>query len=221
MNHEIYLFEKIREMELVDWLWVAGAFVVLIAAIVGAVLLGKRKTDGKAAFDTHTMILGAMCLSLSFVLSYVKIVQMPMGGSITLASMLPLMWYSNRYGVKAGLLLGLAYGLLQFIQKPEIYHWAQIIIDYPLAFSMIGLAGCVKNLQLGCLIGGAGRLACHVVSGAIFFGSWAPEGMNAWVYSVAYNGAYLGVDTAICIVLSIPLMFILKKRGIGRTEKAA
>ena len=49
MNHEIYLFEKIREMELVDWLWVAGAFVVLIAAIVGAVLLGKRKTDGKAA----------------------------------------------------------------------------------------------------------------------------------------------------------------------------
>ena len=69
---------------------------------------------------TKSLVYGALCIALSFALSYVKLFSMPMGGSVTLCSMLPLMFYSYRFGLSKGLLAGLAYGLLQLIQKPEL-----------------------------------------------------------------------------------------------------
>ena len=163
------------------------------------------------------LLVTALCMAMSFVLSYIKLYSMPLGGSVTLASMLPLLWYSNKFGVRNGLIAGAAYGLLQLIQKPEIYHWVQVLLDYPLAFMMLGLAGSVKNLQLGSVIGVAGRWICHILSGAIFFAEWVPEGWsNAWVYSAAYNGAYLLVDLIICIVLSFVLAKALDKIPTGR-----
>lgn len=162
---------------------------------------------------TRTLVYGALCIALSFALSYVKLFSMPMGGSVTLCSMLPLMFFAYRFGLGNGLLAGLAYGLLQLIQKPEIVHWLQLILDYPLAFMLIGLAGVAAKrddplsgaawrLPLGVLIGGAARLICHVISGAVFFGAYTPEGMNPWWYSFLYNGGYLGVDTLICMVVA-------------------
>ena len=226
----MYLIKKFQELTAAQWLWIGIAAAVAVVCLVLILVLGhKRKKAAaepaadktalekkdKRLFTTQALIQGGLCLALSFVLSYVKLFSMPMGGSITLCSMLPLFYFSNRYGWRAGLVAGLAYGLLQFIQKPEIYHWAQVILDYPLAFMMLGLAGTVKNLQLGSLIGGVGRMICHILSGWLFFGSWAPEGMNAFVYALAYNGAYWGVDLLICILLSIPLSVILKKNKIG------
>ncbi len=169
-------------------------------------------TDNK----TKSLVYGALCIALSFALSYVKVFSMPMGGSVTLCSMLPLAVYSYRFGLPKGLLAGLAYGLLQLLQKPEIVHWAQLLLDYPLAFMAIGLAGLTacradvtKNaswrLPLGVVIGGVARAVCHIVSGAVFFGMYAPEGTGAWVYSLLYNGGYLGVDTLVCaVVAAIP-----------------
>ena len=162
---------------------------------------------------TKSLVYGALCIALSFALSYVKLFSMPMGGSVTLCSMLPLMFYSYRFGLPKGLLAGLAYGLLQLIQKPEVIHWAQLILDYPLAFALVGLAGVTAakdglasgaawRLPAGALIGGAARLLCHVVSGAVFFGQYAPEGMNPWWYSLLYNGGYLGVDALICAAIA-------------------
>ncbi len=162
---------------------------------------------------TKTLVYGALCIALSFALSYVKLFSMPMGGSVTLCSMLPLMFFSYRFGVSKGLLAGLAYGLLQLIQKPEIAHWAQLLLDYPLAFTAIGLAGVTAKrgdvlsgaawrLPAGALVGGAARLICHVISGAVFFGAYAPEGVNPWWYSFLYNGGYLGVDTLLCMVVA-------------------
>ena len=165
---------------------------------------------------TKTLVYGALCIALSFALSYVKLFSMPMGGSVTLCSMLPLMYYSYRFGVGRGLLAGLAYGLLQLLQKPEVVHWAQLLCDYPLAFAAIGLAGVTANrgdftkgavwrLPLGVLVGGAARAVFHIVSGAVFFAEYTPAGMNAWWYSFLYNGGYLGVDTLLCMVIvSIP-----------------
>ncbi|MDO4544144.1 MAG: energy-coupled thiamine transporter ThiT [Clostridia bacterium] len=199
------------------WEWIL--FALCIAAVVGCILwlvLSPKKE--KKPVQLRTLIYGAMCVALSFVLSYIKLWQMPMGGSVTLVSMLPLMVYANRFGLKNGLIAGLAYGLLQFIQKPEIYQWAQIIIDYPLAFMLVGLAGAVKNLQLGCLIGGFARFLCHFATGVIFFGEYAPEGMNVYLYSLGYNGGYMGVDTLLCIVLSIPLMLALNRYLPKRAE---
>ena len=184
--NEFVLFEKLAKMTTRQWCFAAGALVVMVGLLI---YLAKRpQKQGKT--DVRALTYGALCMAMSFVLSYIKLYSMPLGGSVTLASMLPLLWYSNKFGVRNGLIAGAAYGLLQLIQKPEIYHWVQVLLDYPLAFMMLGLAGSVKNLQLGSVIGVAGRWICHILSGAIFFAEWVPEGWsNAWVYSAAYNGA--------------------------------
>ncbi len=211
--NEFVLFEKLAKMTTRQWCFAAGAFVVAVGLLV---YLAKRpQKQGKT--DVRALTYGALCMAMSFVLSYIKLWSMPLGGSVTLASMLPLLWYSNKFGVKNGLIAGAAYGLLQLIQKPEIYHWVQVLLDYPLAFMMLGLAGCVKNLQLGSILGVAGRWVCHILSGAIFFAEWVPEGWsNAWIYSAAYNGAYLLVDLIICLVLSFVLAKALDKIPTGR-----
>ena len=85
----------------------------------------------------------------------------------------------------------------------------QVILDYPLAFGALGLSGlfCDKRfgLQIGYVIGVIGRFVCSTLSGVIFFADYAPEGMNPWVYSIAYQGSYLGVELLLTlIVISIP-----------------
>ena len=211
--NEFVLLEKLGKMTGRQWGFAIGALVVMVGLLI---YLAKRpQKQGKT--DVRALTYGALCMAMSFVLSYIKLWSMPLGGSVTLASMLPLLWYSNKFGVKNGLIAGAAYGLLQLIQKPEIYHWVQVLLDYPLAFMMLGLAGSVKNLQLGSIIGVAGRWVCHILSGAIFFAEWVPEGWsNAWVYSAAYNGAYLLVDLIICLVLSFILAKALDRIPTGR-----
>ena len=210
---EFVLIEKLAKMTARQWCFAAGALIVTAGLLV--YLVKRPQKSGKT--DVRALTYGALCMAMSFVLSYIKLWSMPLGGSVTLASMLPLLWYSNKFGVRSGFIAGAAYGLLQLIQKPEIYHWVQVLLDYPLAFMMLGLAGSVKNLQLGSIIGVAGRWVCHILSGAIFFAEWVPEGWsNAWVYSAAYNGAYLLVDLIICIVLSFVLAKALDKIPTGR-----
>ena len=165
--------------------------------------------------NVRALVYGAVCIAMAFVLSYIKLFSMPLGGSVTLCSMLPLLVYANRFGLKQGLIAGLAYGLLQFIQKPEIYHWAQVVLDYPLAFAALGLAGLSKNLQLGCVLGVLGRFIFHTVSGAVFFGD--ATSLSGWWASAAYNGGYLGVELILCLVLSIPVAILLKKTSLGKS----
>ena len=211
--NEFVLIEKLSKMTTRQWCFAIGALVVMVGLLI---YLAKRpQKEGKT--DVRALTYGALCMAMSFVLSDIKLYSMPLGGSVTLASMLPLLWYSNKFGMRNGFIAGAAYGLLQLIQKPEIYHWVQVLLDYPLAFMMLGLAGSVKNLQLGSILGVAGRWICHIISGAVFFGEWMPEGWsNAWVYSAAYNGAYLLVDLIICIVLSFVLAKALDKIPTGR-----
>ena len=210
---EFVLFEKLAKMTTRQWCFAAGA----LAVTVGLLIYLAKRPEKQGRTDVRALTYGALCMAMSFVLSYIKLYSMPLGGSVTLASMLPLLWYSNQFGVRNGLIAGAAYGLLQLIQKPEIYHWVQVLLDYPLAFMMLGFAGSVKNLQLGSVIGVAGRWVCHILSGAIFFAEWVPEGWsNAWVYSAAYNGAYLLVDLIICLVLSFVLAKALDRIPTGR-----
>ena len=211
--NEFVLFEKLAKMTVRQWCFAGGALAVAVGLLI--YLMKRPQKAGKT--DVRALTYGALCMAMSFVLSYIKLWSMPLGGSVTLASMLPLLWYSNRFGVRNGLIAGAAYGLLQLIQKPEIYHWVQVLLDYPLAFAMLGLAGCVKNLQLGSILGVAGRWVCHILSGAIFFAEWMPEGWsNAWIYSAAYNGGYLLADLIICIVLSFALAKALDRIPTGR-----
>lgn len=207
------LFEKLAKVTWYQWALFAAA---IAAAVVLIVLLIKNR-DKQRKTDVRALTFGALCVSLSFILSYIKLFSAPQGGSVTLASMLPIMLYSAMFGTKRGLLAGLVYGLLQFIQKPEIYHWAQVLLDYPLAFTVIGLAGLpgkLKLLPLGTVIGGFARFVVHTVSGFLFF-SEVLNGSALWA-SAVYNGWYMLFDTLICFVLSFPLVAIVNRTGLAK-----
>lgn len=118
-------------------LWLLAA--VLLAAFVALAFLFGRKD--KKGFDSRSIAFAAVCIAMSFALSYLRIVKLPQGGSITLASLLPLMLYSYMFGTKKGVFAGMIYGVLQAFQDTYILHPAQFLLDYPLAFSAIGLAG--------------------------------------------------------------------------------
>jgi thiamine transporter len=156
----------------------------------------------------------AMCLALGFLLSYVKLWQMPQGGSVTLASMLPVMLFAYIYGTPKGLVVGFAYALLQCLQDFWVVHWAQFFLDYIIAFTALGLAGLFrKNIIPGMILACVVRFAAHVLSGVIFFQSYAAEaGQELWAYSLGYNSVVL-IDLAICVVIVVipPVMQMIER----------
>lgn len=164
----------------------------------------------KKTWTTRMLATAAICIAMSYLLSYLKLFSMPTGGSITVLSMLPLMLFSWMYGVGPGMLAGAAYGLLQLIQRPEIYHIVQVLFDYPLAFAMLGLAGLFRKvdrpwaLPAGVLVACFGRFLCHLFTGMVFFGSYAPAAdfWSIFVYSAVYNGGYMGVEALLSAVVA-------------------
>jgi thiamine transporter len=147
----------------------------------------------------------------------------PQGGSVSIA-MVPVFLMAFRWGVKGGVLTGFLFGLLQFILgMSQIYHPVQGILDYLVAFALLGLAGIFASqvkasmqegnkkkwmafVIAGTFIGSALRFISHFLSGWIFFGSYAPEGQSAWLYSFIYNGTYMlpsMILSAIVVILVI------------------
>lgn len=220
---EFVLFEKLGKLDAKEWIFF-GAALALAAVLV--IYLATRKNDSGKQTDierkvspTIMLVHGALCIALSFVLSYIKLFSMPAGGSITLASMLPLIIYANRYGVRSGMLAGLVYGILQYIQGGYFVHWLQFCFDYLLAFALIGLAGVTrgeKNLVFSVLIGGTARFLSHFIGGVLFFGKFvmigegAETGMSLMQMlpanigaSFTYNAPYMFADIAICAVIAL------------------
>jgi len=133
----------------------------------------------------------AVMVALATVLGFLRIYRMPYGGSISL-EMVPIFILALRRGGVVGVVAGGVFGLLQLLIDPFFVHPIQVIVDYPLAFAAIGLAGFFqKQPWLGLAVGTAGRYLAHVVSGKVFFGSQAPEGTPALVYSLSYNAMYI------------------------------
>ncbi|MCX7694444.1 MAG: energy-coupled thiamine transporter ThiT [Caloramator sp.] len=204
----MHFFEGLLKIK--PYVWAILGALVLISIL--SIYLNKSKKEKK--FNTRKITTASLCIALSFVLSYITIFKLPQGGSITLGSMIPIFIFAYVYGVKDGIIVGAVYGILQFIQEPYIVHWAQVMIDYPLAFGALGIAGFVrKNMPLGMILGGAGRLFFHVISGVIFFASYAPEGQNVLVYSLVYNLTYLLPDLILCVVIGFIPQF---KNAVNR-----
>lgn len=189
--------------------------VVLVGAIVAITLiLGSKKSF---AFDSRTIAFGAVCIAMSFALSYVRLFKLPQGGSVTLVSLLPLLIFSYIFGIKKGVLIGAIYGVLQAIQDPFIIHPAQFLLDYPIAFSTVGLGGVFSEIKvfkkcpqisllLGGILVGAFRFMAHFLSGVFAFGAYANEAgqSNLGLYSLGYN-SFVFVDIAITIAVGIVL----------------
>lgn len=229
-------------------------------------------------------------VAVSTALSYVKVFSLPQGGSVTAGSMVPIIWLSLRRGPKIGVFAAVLYGLVQLVVEPFIFHPVQVLLDYPVAFGALGLAGFFQKrpsfgkgititidrlivallcavfffffgfelMQLrssealffawifafsfifllwiesrrqaremreqwqnvtpalvGAAVGIFGRFLAHFVSGVVFFGAFAPEGMSPIVYSAFYNGAYLVPE----LLVSGYLIYLLARSGLIETYK--
>lgn len=185
--------------------------VLILAILALGFFFGKN--EGTAS-ETKNLAYAGVCIALSFALSYVKFFSLPMGGSVTLASMFPLMLYAYIFGARRGIFAGVIYGVLQFIQSPQIYQPMQVLLDYPIAFGALGLAGIAKNFKflkgnmileivVGMIIAVLFRYASHVVSGYFVFYTWSTMD-NPLVYSIAYN-SFTMVDLAIDIAAGVLL----------------
>lgn len=217
------LFETFRNMDLKEWILWGVMFAALVALVVYLIVSRKKKSAAPAAkgFDTRALVYGALCMALSFVLSYLRIVKMPQGGSITIASMLPIIVYAYWYGPRKGILVGIAYALLQMIQDAYFVHPIQILLDYILAFGVLGLAGFFrKNFYVGVIVAGLCRFVCHFLSGAIFFGEYAPTGVSPWIYSLGYQAEYLIPDIIICFVAALLLKSTIDRLNPNKSISA-
>ena len=157
----------------------------------------------------------AMMIALATILSFIKLANLPYGGSITIASMLPILIIAVRYGTPWGLFTGLVHGTLQLIIDPGPLSYfsdglsvaAIIVLDYILAFSLIGLGGLAGkakaptvSLSIGALIAGVLRYLCHVVSGATVWAGLSIPTSAALAYSFVYNATYMLPETLILII---------------------
>jgi thiamine transporter len=169
---------------------------------------------------TRALTESAIMIALATILSLLKLYELPWGGSVTLASMLPLLLYAYFYGARDGLLVGVIFGLLNFLSGPWILTPMTFVLDYPLAYASIALMGFAKKfgknplLQviLGVLAVYAFRFSCHFFSGVIYFmensiwvdfPDWALSG--PFVYSFIYQCLYLPLDMLITLGAFIPL----------------
>ena len=218
----LYSLLEISEQttNIVKWISV-GAVVLLLALIFFISFLRKKKVD------TKRIAFAGVCVSMSFTLAIIKFSPIQYGGSITLASFVPILIYAYCFGAADGFIVGLIHGLLNFIEDPYILSPATFLLDYLLAFASVGVMGFFGKMQrkekgylplvLGCVAVFTIRFICHLCSGMIFFlqdavwvsfPTWATG--NAFIYSFIYQCVYIPADGFIATMV----LFILAKTGV-------
>lgn len=205
--------------------------VILIALLAAAVFFAGKYAKKQHPEDNETgqrsgrltakqLVFCAMSIALGTVLSEIKIIDFPWGGSATLLSMLVICLPGYFFGLGAGLLAAIAYGVLQLLINPYVLFPMQLVLDYLLAFGALGLSGLFsdakKGLIKGYLAGILGRYVFTVLSGWIFFAEYAWEGWPVLPYSLVYNGIYIFAEAAITLViLALPPV----QKAIGTVKK--
>jgi thiamine transporter len=183
------------------------------------IILAEGKMEKKVVSSAvQTRILAEMVVFIAlsnalYLISkfYLPFLRLPQGGSITIASMVPLLWFALRRGLRWGVEAGIVYGLVHMVISGGIYYPTQIILDYPLAFGALGLAGAFqKHPVVGVGVAMLGRFICHFISGVVFFGQYAWEGWNVIAYSAAYNATYLVPE----FIVSAIIIFTLLKTNL-------
>ena len=127
--------------KLVGLPWYTWVLLVLLLGTGFILAMGAKQNT----WNSHRVAMGAMCIAIAFVLSCIRLFRMPQGGSITPASMLPLVLFMVACGPLQGFVVGCAYGLLQLITDPYIIHPIQLLLDYPLASGAM-ILGCLATL---------------------------------------------------------------------------
>lgn len=197
--------------------------VMLLLLLAACFISGKKGEETGKRFSTKQLVFSAMAMALAMVTSMIKVIDMPMGGSVTFFSMLFICLVGYWYGLKGGLMTAIAYGFLQLIVDPYIISIPQMLTDYIFAFGALGLSGIFSKSKYGLIkgyaVGVLGRYFFAFLSGMIFFGSYASSyNMTAPVYSLVYNGAYIGLEALISLVLiAIPPV----SKGLAKVKEMA
>ena len=211
--------------------WISVGAVALLLVLIALFSLFRKQERGKQ--DARRLAFAGVCVASSFVLALLKFKFVAFGGSITIASFVPVLLFAYVYGPWEGFAVGLIHGLLNFIESPYILTPATFVLDYLLAFASIGIMGFFGKMKrkeksatplvLGCVCVFSARFIAHLLSGMIFFAqgaiwdplpSWAMG--NAFVYSLIYQCVYVPMDAFIATMV---LVFFAKTGILDRLTK--
>ena len=165
----------------------------------------------KSSVTLRALCEGAVFVALAQVLGYIKLFELPQGGSVGIG-MLPIFIFCARWGFGPGMIASFAYSLLQLrLDGAYAWGWESILGDYILAFTVLGVAGLFHKNRYGFFIGSAvgslARFLVHYVVGAVVWGEYMPDtffGMTMttpWFYSLLYNGSYMVLDMVMCLLI--------------------
>lgn len=192
-------------------------FAIIVLLFVMMLSLGGRKKK----LHAKQLAFSAVAMTMAVVTSIYTVYELPFGGSITLFRMFFICLIGYLYGTKAGIITGMAYGLLDFILKPYAITLVQPILDYPIAFGFLGLSGIFTKSKYGIIkgyaLGVAGRYLCHVLTGIIFFSEYAGD-QNTVIYSLVYNASYIVPEAALTILL---LLIPAIRQALGEVRRMA
>lgn len=190
---------------------------------------------------TRILVECAVMIAAATVLSLVKIYEAPLGGSVTLFSMVPILILSFRHGVKWGCASAFVYSVLQLLLGLSSVAWVPtaqgvvlcVLFDYIIAFTVLGLAGIYNPIKaneyvkiiLGIITACVLRYAAHVISGAVVWYQITKEGQwndlvnkfGMWTYSAIYNIQYMGPETIITLIAAPAILAVV---AIIRKKKA-
>ena len=162
-----------------------------------------KNTRLKILTETGVMIAAAMALS------QFKLYTLPNGGSVSLGAV-PILIFSARHGVKQGMICGALAGMLMALLRPIVVHPIQFLLDYPLAYASLGIAGIVKwetalKTTSATILAHLLKMMCHTVAGAVFFIKNKDSLTEIIIASTIYNASYILPETLICIVIGVYL----------------
>lgn len=214
----VNLVDAFKEHWLFFLCWVVGLIVLCVGIYFLVKAINRKIRPGtaepsivrvgkKKLFDTKTLVMGSLCLGLAFILSFIKLWEMPQGGSITLASALPIILFGYIYGWKPGFVVAFTYSILQMIQSPGyVMNIPQALLDYIVAFTILGIAGCFrKNIFVGTIVAYVLRYFAHVVAGLIWYQQYNATAFSGTAYCFLYNLVFLLPELCICLViLAVP-----------------
>ena len=193
-------------------------------------LFGGIPVKNKTSVNVRALTEGAVLVGLAFVLSFVKLFELPNGGSLTPA-MFPILLYGLRWGLGKGLMAGFVFGLMQLLfDGAYAWGWQSMLLDYLLAFTPLGLAGIFKGkawgIFPGTLVGCLGRFVIHHISGVTIYRIIEPTTVpglgtydNPHLYSLVYNGSYMIPNMILALLLAGVLYVPLKQYFAGNDLK--
>ena len=196
---------------------------LLVLSLLTGLSLAER--GERRGVDARRLAYCAMAVALAYATSFIKVFQLPYGGSVTLLSMLFIVLIANWYGVKTGLLVGFAYGILQFLQEPYVLSLFQVCCDYVLAFAALGLAGLFRGKRNGPLLGYIAAVLArgvfHTLGGYLYWMDYMPETFPQTLrdlYPIVYNYSYLLAEGLLTvIVIKLPAV----EKALERIRESA